>query len=486
MRLIAAVVAALVVSVASPVAPPAAAAPHASRTAFAWGQCPLPTLDAWECGALTVPLDWFDPAASATADIAVAVHRARGDRRGTLTLNPGGPGSSSLLIADMLMKSLPRQVTRRFDIVLWDPRGVGLSTPVLSGCTALPPALPDVPATGPVDWRAVAEPYLAAHAAGNRQCLDANRETAPYLGTEFVVRDLEALRRALDVHRWTYWGISYGTRIGFTYAQRYPQRLRGMVLDGAVQPNSSLGQLAASSGGSLQAGLALLAAGIGRTLGTRMYRIIAALDGRTYVNADGDVVDRTQFLQVMFAAAGSQELIPDAIAAIDEASAALFGTRRAAEPEPDYATVYSRRFVMCGDFADRPSLDQAAAWAGASAQVGTVRAGQQTLVWLGWCAGMPAFDHPVRTATETVRLPTPAVVLNASGDPATPWVWAREMTTYLRGASFITYDGVGHALYTRTPSRCVNDAVTAYLVRLERPGNVTCPYVPSRRVTARP
>jgi hypothetical protein len=67
-------------------------------------------------------------------------------------------------------------------------------------------------------------------------------------------------------------------------------------------------------------------------------------------------------------------------------------------------------------------------------------------------------------------------VLNATGDPATPWVWARQMATYFQGSSLITYDGVGHVLYGITPSRCVNDAVTEYLMRLERPGELMCPY----------
>jgi pimeloyl-ACP methyl ester carboxylesterase len=172
------------------------------------GSCPLPTLKGWECSTLDVPMDWFNAANPDRVNIAVAVHRATGERRGSLTLNPGGPGSSSLLISDVIMKVLPVPVKRHFDIVLWDPRGIGLSTPVPTGCTTNPTALPVIPATGPIDWSSVTQEYLAVQQAANLQCYEANLDLAPYLGTQFVVRDLEALRQALGVPRWTYWGMS--------------------------------------------------------------------------------------------------------------------------------------------------------------------------------------------------------------------------------------------------------------------------------------
>jgi pimeloyl-ACP methyl ester carboxylesterase len=120
------------------------------------------------------------------------------------------------------MKALPAIVKRHFDIVLWDPRGTGLSTPVPTGCTTNPNTLPVIPATGPIDWGSVTQTFLAAQQAANQQCYEANLDLAPYLGTQFVVRDLDALRQALNVPRWTYWGMSYGTRIGLLYAQLYP------------------------------------------------------------------------------------------------------------------------------------------------------------------------------------------------------------------------------------------------------------------------
>lgn len=444
--------------------------------------CPLPTLKGWQCSMLDVPMNWFDSANPDRANVAVAVHRATGERRGSLTLNPGGPGSSSILISDVIMKALPASVKRHFDIVIWDPRGIGLSTPAPTGCTTNPTALPAIPVTGPIDWGSVAAEFLETQGAANQQCYEANPEVAPYLGTQFVVRDLGALRQALDVPRWTYWGMSYGTRIGLLYAQLYPSRLRALLLDGSVQPNSSLADLATSRGATLEAALALLGASMGKVRLARMYQVIDALNLRTYVDADGRTITRELFLTEMVSAAGAQELVPYAIDLINSAHYALFGPARSVTSradEADQGFQYSRRFVNCGDYRDRPSVAQAATIAETSAESGTVRAGQLALVWIGWCAGLPPAEHPVMRVRAPLALANPPVVLNALGDPATPWVWARQMANYFRGASLITYDGVGHVLYGNTPSRCVNNAVTAYLTRLQSPGNLTCRYVPS-------
>ncbi len=462
---------------ASYIAPTASAAPEA-RPAYSLtaNPCPLPTLKRWECFTLDVPMDWWNPGNGERAEIAVAIRRATAESRGTLTLNPGGPGSSSLLIAEQILDVLPEPVQRSFDVVLWDARGTGMSRPLPAGCTQ-PITAATIPTTGRVDWDDVARTYLTSSAAGNRQCYEANLDLAPYLGTQYVVRDLDALRASLGVARWSYWGMSYGTQIGLLYARLYPTRLRATVLDGAVQPGLSILSAAASRGTAYQAALALLGASIGKTHSARMHRVIDTLDRRTYVDTEGRTVTRVTFLGVMFAAAGAQELIPEAVAAIDEAYRALFGSPRTT-PALDYGPFYSRNFILCGDTVGRGSIAAASAAAEASADTGTVNAGLISLLWSSTCMGLPPGARPVPRVHTPIALRTPPVVVNALGDPATPWVWAQEMTNVFRGASFITYAGVGHVIYGNTPSRCVNSAVTSYLLTLRRPGNITCAYVP--------
>ncbi|MFM9135161.1 MAG: alpha/beta hydrolase [bacterium] len=459
-------------------APPASATTGAEPAySLTPNPCPIPALKGWECSTLDVPMNWWARDNGDRAQIAVAVRRATGETRGTLTLHPGGPGISSLLNAELVLGTLPATILRHFDLVLWDQRGVGLSRPLPAGCT-VPVTAPEIPDTGAVDWDAIATSYFAASAEGNRQCYDANRDIAPYLGTQYVVRDLEALRKALGVHRWSYWGMSYGTQVGLLYARLYPTRLRAIVLDGSVQPGMTILSAAASRGTSYQAALALLGASIGKVHSARMYRVIDALNRRTYVDDEGFTVTRVMFIQGLIGAAGSQQYIPDAVAMIDEAYRALFLRTRAA-PAMDYGPFYSRNFVLCGDTVGRASVAESAAAAEASADIGTVNAGILSLQWSATCMGLPPGRRPVPEVHRPIALANPPVILNALGDPATPWVWAREMANMFRGASLITYDGVGHVVYGNTPSRCVNDAVTAYLLTLRRPGSIACPYVPS-------
>lgn len=445
--------------------------------------CKAPLTD-WECGTLSVPRDWFDRSNPDTFGIEYAVHRASEHRVGTLTLNPGGPGSGALDIAGLLMEVVPARITRHFDIVLWDPRGIGRSGPGLAHCPA-PAQMPDMPATGPVDWSAVATTYLRENSAANIACYQANLGIAPYLGTEYVVRDLDALRRALGVRKWTYWGMSYGTRIGMVYARKYPTHLRALLLDGSVAPNDSIAQLSAGMGASQQASLTVVASLIGKETAARLTRVIRALNHRTYTDADGITMTRWSFLSSVFALARDNAELPDIIAMVNEAYDALFASKAQsatarAQAEPDFGRLYNTRFVNCADYADRPTAEQVGAWAQGSVQTGTMWAGHLTVHVPGWCAGLPAFAHPVPRITRPIRLNHPPIVLNAMGDPGTPWVWARQMATAFRGSSLITYAGTAHVLYGGTPSACVNDPVTTYLMTLRRPGDLTCPFTPGR------
>lgn len=446
-----------------------------------WHECAKSIVE-WACGTLTVPRDWFSASNSDTFGIEFAVHRATARRVGTLTLNPGGPGGASLRISNLLMGLVPNRIKRHFDIVLWDPRGVGSSGPFLADC-ALPPGEPSVPAAGAVDWPAVAEDFLAESAAANAACLQANAALAPYLGTQYVVRDLEALRHALGVRKWTYWGMSYGTRIGLLYAQLYPTRLRALLLDGSVSPNSSIAQISAGMGAAHQETLAVLASMLGKKTAARMYRVIRALDRRVYVDAGGREVTRWEFLFGLFQGARDQAALPDVAATINEVFEGLFGTsssrhRVAPAQEFDYGRLYTLRFVNCADYADRPSAQEVGWWAESSAEIGTVWAGQLATVFAGYCAGLPAFTHPMPHVSRPIKLAHGPVVLNAAGDPSTPWAWARTMATYLRGSSLITYEGTAHVLYGATSSKCVNAAVTTYLMTLRSPGDITCPAAP--------
>lgn len=190
-----------------------------------------------ECGMLSVPVNYDDPDGD-VARIAMIRFRATGDKIGSLIINPGGPGESGVEAAASVVGSLPESVRQRFDLVGFDPRGVANSTPAL-WCNS--DADNDrLRAEPQVDYspEGVAEIEKETKEFVQR-CEDKmGKEFLANVGTVNVAKDLEAMRQALGDEKLTYLGYSYGTRIGATYAEAYPDKVRAMILDGAVDPNA--------------------------------------------------------------------------------------------------------------------------------------------------------------------------------------------------------------------------------------------------------
>jgi pimeloyl-ACP methyl ester carboxylesterase len=203
-----------------------------------------------ECASLTVPLDYAAPDGR-TAQIAVLRHRTAQEKIGSLVVNPGGPGGSGIALAAQLG---PGFSDTPFDLVGFDPRGVGASTPTID-CITDP------------EWDALrAATEFDASPAGTARAEDQSRQGAEQCversggadvlanaGTRDVARDMDVLRAALGDRQLTYLGFSYGTRIGSTYAEMFPENVRAMVLDGAIDPTqttaeSRIAQMAAFQG----------------------------------------------------------------------------------------------------------------------------------------------------------------------------------------------------------------------------------------------
>ena len=279
---------------------PAWAAPDAQveqDNSITWVDCPSYLPNDVECGRLDVPIDWdvrpggpAGPPLSGADDprrasIAFAVHRATGERRGAYTFNPGGPGGSGVGVLGTWLTgepygpwgALPPAILRHYDVIAWDPRGVGESTPALEGCDGSA-TYGELPQAGPVNWRAVATAYAESMTEALSDCLAANPDLAPYLGTHYVIRDLEALRAALGVARWTYNGVSYGTTVGMAYAREYPDRVRALVLDGVAPTNQSQLQQASTMAWAWSTALRTFTGRYPAGFSAKVNRVIAALD----------------------------------------------------------------------------------------------------------------------------------------------------------------------------------------------------------------
>ncbi|MFE0647297.1 alpha/beta hydrolase [Streptomyces sp. NPDC059534] len=212
-------------------APAADALRRYTRQKPHWNRCGGETPAELECATIEVPLDYARPGGR-TLSVAVSRTKATSarDRRGVLLLNPGGPGGSGLDMPVWMAPMLPDDVKKRYDLVGFDPRGVGRSSPV--GC-----GLND-------DEREWQRPYKAATFGKDvrwaqtvaAKCRARNGAVLPHLTTRNTARDMDVIRAVLGERKISYLGYSYGTYLGAVYTQMFPRRADRFVLDSAVDP----------------------------------------------------------------------------------------------------------------------------------------------------------------------------------------------------------------------------------------------------------
>ena len=259
--------------------------------------------------------------------IEIAVYRlpasgTAGQRLGSLFFNPGGPGqpgSSSVNNAFLI----PKELRKAFDFVTWDPRGLGASTPSLTGCNVGPVKRP---ATGPVDWQQVLTQRRLEVGDANRACIKTHRELVTAMGTVETVHDLDALRVALGDTKLTYWGVSYGTVIGSTYAALYSDRIRALVLDGSVDPWIDLFGLSESAVAPDDATRFFLA--LYPDLAPKLARVLARLEVRPITLQNGGSYTRWDVLDPLQNFVTLPDMIsgPFARTLIETVDRALFST----------------------------------------------------------------------------------------------------------------------------------------------------------------
>ncbi|MGW2647543.1 alpha/beta hydrolase [Streptomyces sp. NPDC001393] len=222
--------AAAAVLAGSVTAVPAGAAPSAHLN---WKKCGTGDYPTLQCASLKVPLDHAHPSGrQITLALSRVPHTAK-TSQGPLLVNPGGPGGSGLSLAGFVASALPREVAAQYDVIGFDPRGVGRSSPALNCAPGhFRTVRPDtVPATAALERTNLARAQSFAAACGRKYA-----DVLPHLDTVSAARDMDAVRRALGAPRISYFGYSYGTYLGAVYAKLYPRRVRRLVLDSIVDP----------------------------------------------------------------------------------------------------------------------------------------------------------------------------------------------------------------------------------------------------------
>lgn len=214
-------------------APRATAAPPRTAAKLTWKKCGTATYPTLQCASLKVPLDHDRPhGRTITLALSRVPHTAK-TSQGPLLVNPGGPGGSGLSLAGFVASSLPKAVAAQYDVVGFDPRGVGASQPALD-CSPgfFKPVRPDsVPSTPALEETGLKRAQSFATACGKKY-----KDLLPYIDTANAVRDMDSIRQALGTRKINYFGYSYGTYLGQVYATRYPERVRRFVLDSIVDP----------------------------------------------------------------------------------------------------------------------------------------------------------------------------------------------------------------------------------------------------------
>lgn len=445
--------------------------------------------DGHRCASVKVPLDYADPQAM-TLDISVLKVPATGERKlGSLVVNPGGPGVSGVQYAAQAESFFSPALRENFDIVGFDPRGVGRSNPVdcLSDQRLDEFVASDPDPDSPAEVRD-AQAMLREFGQG---CLELSGALARRVSTVEAARDIDILRAALGDRRLSWFGASYGTFLGATYADLFPKRVGRMVLDGAVDPSLDLVtrslQQVQGFETALQAYLRGCVEGGDCPLGDDVdaaEKSLIALLGR--IDAEPLPGDGERRLRIGNAVLGvwlplySKDYWPnldDALAAaLDGSGAQLLQLADAyVSRGPQGYLDNSNEAIMainCLDFDDSIPVEEVPSYfdrfEAASPTFGRIFA------WgLASCS-----EWPVDTGREPAAIraagAAPIMVLGTSRDPATPVEWARALAGQLESGVLVERDGDGHTAYL-AGNDCVDDAVDSYLVSGKVPrGTVNC------------
>jgi pimeloyl-ACP methyl ester carboxylesterase len=435
------------------------------------------------CSTLRVPLDHDDPDGE-QIDIALARSAATGpavDRVGSLVFNPGGPGGSGIDSLGFIPLTMSPEILQRFDLVSFDPRGVGAST-ALACDNDLDDQVTLLADGDDAGWQELVDD----RAVQLDSCTDATIGLAAHVGTNNVARDMDLLREALGDEGLSYVGYSYGTRLGATYAELFPENVRALVLDAAVKPSSDSAELDREQGGGFDRALENFAAAcdadtdcVLQELGPTL-EVIDALETEiaevgSFQTEDPDRVLTPGELSFGIAAAlYSKDSWPFLATALftaeteqDGSLLQVLGDSLAGrQPDGTYDnSQVAQGFINCADDPARPDVNEQRVLADEAADLSTYFA--DFLRTSTGCIGItPSIDPLVIGPAAGAA---PIVVIGNSGDPATPYEWSQELAASLDSAVLYTVEAEGHTAYGRIT--CVLADIDAYLLELAVPAN---------------
>ncbi|MEX1078506.1 MAG: alpha/beta hydrolase [Homoserinimonas sp.] len=443
-----------------------------------WSACE----DGFQCATADAPLDWDDPERE-TIELALIRKVGTGERLGSLLINPGGPGASGFeFVRDSLDYAVSAQLQSSYDIVGFDPRGVNKSSAVdcYDDPDELTAFLYDL-SPGEVGSEAWIDDIEQSSAEFGRACLEHTGELLGYVDTVSAARDLDLLRAILGDTELNYLGYSYGTLLGATYADLYPDNTGRLVLDGAVDPATTDFEVTAIQAQGFESALRAYLADC--MTGTEcpfrgsvdlamddIRALFDSLDASPLRAGDGRQLGSSAMFNALILPLYSSttwpylnDLFVDVMNGRADFAFQLADSYYGRNDDGTFGDNSTEAFIAvnCLDYVSTSTRETLQQEAEELARLAPVLGPQMSY------GGTSCSEWPFEA--NRLRVPIaasgsgPIVVVGTTNDPATPYTWAQSLADQLENGHLVTYNGEGHTAYNKSNS-CVNDAVDRYFI----------------------
>lgn len=446
-----------------------------------WGKCERAEYQGAECATIEVPLKWNDPEGATLSLLLTRVPATGDDKKGSLLLNPGGPGGSGAEhVASYGSMTISSTVRKQYDLIGFDPRGVKDSDGVqcLDDAETDEMLSTDLPDTE--EGKKKAKEWADKLA---KACKAKSSDRIQYVDTYSAARDMDVIRAAVESEKLDYLGFSYGTYLGATYAEMYPERTGHLILDGAMDPALTTNEIVAGQAAGFEQAIKDFVTWCQNERGTcpltgsvdegiQQLRDFMTNAGKNPIpTASGRKLNETLASTAILTALYSNETWEYVALGIESAKnnnsadVLLMLADLANEREEDGSfksnSTFANVAVNCLDHigvtdekwlkAEGERLAKKYPTFGPS--LGTEEDG---------CANWPA--KPVRFPKEIhAKGSSTIVVIGTTHDPATPYAWAESLNKQLDNSVLLTWEGFGHTAYSRSGG-CIEEMVDAYLL----------------------
>jgi len=452
-----------------------------------WSKCS----GGFQCASFTVPLDYGDPNSSPiTIEMLKAPATNPNKRRGAIVVNPGGPGGSGIDFARYAAGVVSGEIIAEYDIIGFDPRGVGQSTPI--ECLDGPQTDTLVANLGTPESPAQEALAVSAAASLGAGCKANSPDLTPHVGTIPAARDMDILRGVIGESALNFLGLSYGTFLGLTYADLFTDKVGQFVLDGVINPDLTNDELARGQADGFQIALSSFIADcpthkncpLPKDPAAATQKIddwLASVGKVPIEGAPGRPLSRPLATNGIIGSLYEPQFgwpeLRDALAAGFKGNGSplmqIVDSFTGRQSDGTYSdnSLDALYAVNCLDRTDRAdpqrTVELGEEWASTAPTFG------RELAW----SNLPCFDYPAPPTNEphviTADGAREILLVGTTRDPATPYVWAKEVNDQLANSVLVTFDGDGHTGYGR--NGCVTQAVDqAFLTGQLPTADTTC------------